>query len=664
MQVISPEMTESVSSSDINILEVAAKLRAHVDIRDRVYHFKTYEQCFIGEDAVRYMIADGIAGTKAEAVLIGNLLVDFGYIFHVTRDHNFKNEFLFYRFQDDERSHGKAPKDMDGKSVSLWKNFATQFLGEDLGATTRMSMIPELPSTEAGIEPSDLTLTKDIPLIDRHNVKLLDNVHPSGWLPPEDAPVYNLLVIGGGAAGLVSSIGSKGLGAKVALVESHFMGGDCTNFGCVPSKSLIKSASVAKTVRGASEFGVDITGTVTVNFPKVMERMREIRADISDFDAAERLSKLGIDIYIGHGVFDSPTSLVVNNRRIQFRKCIICSGASASVPSIPGLQDVQYLTNESLFNLTDLPPSLTVLGAGPISMEMAQAFARFGSKVTVINRSGVIMRKEDRDAALLVQEEMERDGVTFIHNANIQSVGYDSSELIEVRLTRNNKNEVVVGHELLVATGRKPRIQGMGLEAAGVKYCARDGIIVNDNMRTTNSNIFAAGDCCSQYKFTHMADWMARICIKNTLFFGSDRFSALIIPWCTYTEPEVAHVGLYSSDLEARKIPFDTFIKEFSDNDRAKCEGETAGFVKIHVKKGTDVIVGATIVGQGAGDMISEITTAMHAGMGLASLSSVIHPYPTRADAIRNIGDQYNRSKLTVSVRKMLRAIISLSSKF
>mgnify|MGYP003385668507 CR=1 FL=1 len=380
-------------------------------------------------------------------------------------------------------------------------------------------------------------------------------------------------------------------------------------------------------VYSSSEFGVDIEGEVRVNFPKIMARMRKIRADISEFEAAERLAKLGIDVFLGKAVFDTPTSVVVGNRRILFKKCILCTGASAHVPSYPGLNSVSFVTNESLFNLTVLPASMIVLGGGPIGAEMAQAFARFGTRVTIIDRGERIMRKEDPDAATLVEAAMARDGVQFIHGATIvciakaagggTSAGTDG---VDVTISSQGVESVVSSAVLFVATGRRPRVAAMGLEVAGVKADALTGIQVDDNMRTSNKNIFAAGDCCSRYQFTHMADWMARICIKNALFFGADKFSKLIVPWCTYTDPEIAHVGLYAADLDEKCVPFETFTRHFDDNDRAVCEGTTSGFVKIHVKKGTDHIVGATIVGEGAGDMISEITVAMHAGMGLSKL--------------------------------------------
>jgi len=417
-------------------------------------------------------------------------------------------------------------------------------------------------------------------------------------------------------------------------------------------------------MRNSSAYGVDVDGKVNVNFPKIMERLRKVRSEISDFEAAERLAKLGIDVYIGKGVFDSPNSIVVDGLRLVFGKCIICTGGSALVPPLPGLHNIKYLTNESLFNLTTLPPRFVVIGTGPIGTEMAQCFQRFGSETTMIGRSERILGKEDIEAADITKKSLEKDGMKFVLGFTTTQISQRDDGVIEIQGKEKNSDEVitVLADALLVSTGRRPRVLNFGLEAANVEYSETAGIIVNDQMRSSNSNIFAAGDCCSRYQFTHMADWMARIAIKNSLFYGGDKFSSLIIPWCTFTDPEVAHVGLYPADMEERGIAFQTLRKDFDDNDRNRTEGETIGFVKIHVQRGTDAILGATIVGEAAGDMISEITVAMSNGIGLSKLASAIHPYPTRADAIRNIGDQYNMSNMSTTTRKILRGIIGLSS--
>jgi pyruvate/2-oxoglutarate dehydrogenase complex dihydrolipoamide dehydrogenase (E3) component len=412
-----------------------------------------------------------------------------------------------------------------------------------------------------------------------------------------------------------------------------------------------------------------------VNFARTMERLREVRANISEFEAAKRLKSLGIDVFVGRGVFDSASSIVVNGERIRFRKCIICSGGKAYIPNLPGLDTVPFLTNESLFNLTELPKSMLVVGGGPIGIEMAQSFQRFGTQVTVLIRGKKILDKEDLESALIVEESLRKDGIQIVSCALNQRFQLQSDGKIAVTFEekdchatassegkeekKGEATRTLIVEKVLVATGRRASVKGFGLEKAGVKFTEQNGIIVDDFMKTSNPLIFAAGDCCSHYQFTHAADHMARICIVNALFYGNSKFSSLLMPWCTFTEPEIAHVGLYPRDMETRNIPYDTYIKEFSDNDRAVCEGSTEGFVKIHVKKGTDKIIGATIVGDGAGDMISEVCTLMHAKIGLAKLASIIHPYPTRADAIRQIGDQYNEAAMTPFMRKIMKSILS-----
>ena len=448
-----------------------------------------------------------------EAVSLGCLLCDEGHLFHVTRDHNFKNEKLFYRFHEDEESHGKSMVDDAGVNVSLWKKYSEYFSGgiNFESPQNNISRIPSLPAQDLGINISDMNqLMENIPPMDEYNTHLLDNVHPSPWIQPGDRSIkeryYNLVVLGGGTAGLVSSIGSQSVGAKVALIESHFLGGDCTNFGCVPSKLLIKSAKVAKLMQKSSDFGIDVEGEVSVNFPKIMERMRKIRAEISDFEAAERLAKLGIDIYIGKGVFDSPNSILVDGFRLTFGKCIICTGGVALVPPLPGLNQVEYFTNESLFNLTILPPRFTVIGTGPIGTEMAQCFQRFGSNVTMIGRTNRILGKEDTEAANLVKESLKADGVNLVLGFITQQITKLETGEIEIRGTAENGDEVVMNTDvLLISTGRRPRVMDFGLEVANVEFNSTSGILVNDQMRTSNSNIYAAGDCCSRYQFTHMA---------------------------------------------------------------------------------------------------------------------------------------------------------------
>lgn len=496
---------------------------------------------------------------------------------------------------------------------------------------------------------------------DDNNQKLEANVHPPSWENPTPDKPYHLVVIGAGTAGLVTAAGAAGLGARVALIERELMGGDCLNVGCVPSKGVIRAARVAATVRDAAKFGVNVPEGAAVDFAAAMARMRKLRGDISPADSAERFAGLGVDVYFGQGAFvDNKTISVTckdgTQRTLNFKKAVVASGARASAPPIPGLDSVRYLTNENLFSLTELPARLGIVGSGPIGSEMAQTFARFGSEVYLFERADHILTREDADAAAIVQRQFERDGVRLMLNSENMSVS-PSGNGISVSVQQYGNVKQIVVDELLIAVGRAPNIDGLNLDAVDVKY-GRDGIEVNDNLQTTNPRIFAAGDICSKFKFTHAADFMARIVIQNALFaigpFGKKRASDLTIPWATYTSPEIAHVGVYEEEAKESGIQIDTYIQQFAHVDRAILEGQDEGFVKVHTRKGTDQIIGATIVAENAGDLISEITVAMVNKVGLSKIGATIHPYPTQAEAIRKLGDQFNRTKLTPNSKAIL----------
>ncbi|RJR32650.1 MAG: mercuric reductase [Deltaproteobacteria bacterium] len=490
--------------------------------------------------------------------------------------------------------------------------------------------------------------------LDQYNESLVANVRPPDWVNPEPQPRYNLVVIGGGTAGLVSAAGSAGLGAKVALVERHLLGGDCLNYGCVPSKAIIRSSRVYADIRDAGGFGLKIASHAEVDFPAVMERMRRLRAGISRHDSARRFRDLGVDVFLGEARFTGRDTVEVGGKTLRFKKAVIATGGRAVRPTVPGLAEAGYLTNETVFSLTERPARLLVMGGGPIGCEFAQAFQRLGCQVTLLHKYGRIMNKEDADAAELIQKTFRKEGIGLIMNAKpLQVARTDAGKSVQYE-SGGQKGEIEVD-EILIGAGRAPNVEGLNLEAAGVMYEPGKGrgVLVNDRLRTTNRKIYAAGDICLPYQFTHLADFAARIVIQNALFFGRKKFSALTIPWCTYTDPEVAHVGLNETEAEKKGIPVTTFVKPLSEVDRAIMDGEEEGFVKIHVKKGTDKILGATIVARHAGEMISEITAAMVGNIGLGTLAAVIHPYPTQAEAIRQAGDLYNRTKLTPGVKKM-----------
>lgn len=491
-----------------------------------------------------------------------------------------------------------------------------------------------------------MKVSEQLQPLDTHNRKLQANVHPADHVNPRPADKYNLVVIGAGTAGLVSASIAAGLGAKVALVERSLMGGDCLNVGCVPSKGILSAARALGTVRNAGQFGVNVPEGVTFDFAKAMERMRKLRSDISPHDSVARFTKLGVDVFLGQASFVNSSTVAVEGTRLKFAKAVICTGARAAAPDLKGLHDVPYLTNETLFSLTELPKRFGVIGAGPVGTEMAQAFARFGSQVTLLTSNRGLLPKEDRDAAEVVRSSMERDGVRFVKGAH------------DVMLSRVDANSIRMKHDhpktgydlevdqLLVAAGRAPNVEGLGLQNAGVEYSPK-GVTINDHLQTTNPRIYAAGDICSPHQFTHAADFMARAVVRNALFMGREKHTALIIPRTTYTFPELAHIGLTAATAKEQGVAINTFTQPMSGVDRALLDGEIDGFVRVHLREGTDEIAGATIVAPHAGDMIGELSLAMTQKIGLGAIATAIHPYPTHGEAVRKVGDLHNRARLT-----------------
>jgi pyruvate/2-oxoglutarate dehydrogenase complex dihydrolipoamide dehydrogenase (E3) component len=353
-----------------------------------------------------------------------------------------------------------------------------------------------------------------------------------------------------------------------------------------------------------------------------------------------------VDVFFGAARFVAADTVLVGDQHLRFRRAVIATGSRAAVPGIPGLAEVGYLSNETVFSLIELPPQLAVIGAGPIGCELAQAFARCGSRVTLIGRRDRVLPRDDSEAAAIVETALRRDGVKLMLQTETARVERRANETVLFVKMAGTPLEVVAD-ELLIATGRTPNVEGLGLEVVGVQYDERSGVVVNDRLQTTNRRIFAAGDICSSFKFTHAADAMARIVLQNALFFGRAKMSRLVIPWCTYTDPELAHVGMSSAEAREQGIEVDTYVEQLGDVDRAVLDGEREGFIKVHVNRGSDRIVGATIVARHAGEMISEITAAMVARAGLKKLARTIHPYPTQSEAIKRVADAYVRTRLT-----------------
>ena len=517
--------------------------------------------------------------------------------------------------------------------------------------------------------------------LDEHNLVLQSNVHPTDYRNPVPSGKYNLVVIGAGTAGLVAASAAAGLGGKVALIERSLMGGDCLNVGCVPSKALLSAARRAADVRSAASFGVlagpvtegppepktsgesnDDKPPVTVDFAAVMRRMRQLRSDISPHDSVRRFNDIGVDVYLGQASFVDGNTIEVDGHELTFAKAVICTGARAAAPELDGLDQVPYLTNETLFSLTELPRRFAVLGAGPIGAEMAQAFARFGSEVSLITSKRGLLPNEDREAAAIVQQALEKDGIRLFEGAHDVSVRPSETGGVILKYDHPEQGYDLEVDQLLVAAGRKPNVEGLDLENAGVAY-DKQCVTINDTFQTTNKNIYAAGDICSPHKFTHAADFMARAVVRNALFKGRMKQSSLLIPRSTYTSPELAHIGLTLRDAERQGIWINTYTQPMSGVDRAILDGETEGFVRVHVKKGSDMILGATVVSSHAGDIIGAISMAMTQKIGLGSVANAIHPYPTQADAFRRVGDLYNRTRLTPFVAKLFKRWLAWARK-
>lgn len=496
-----------------------------------------------------------------------------------------------------------------------------------------------------------------VPPMDGYNRELVSNGHPPDWQNPVPAERYNLVVIGAGTAGLVTAGGAALLGARVALVEKHLMGGDCTNVGCVPSKTMIRSARAIADVHQAHRFGVLVPEGVQVDFPSVMERLRRVRAEISANDSARRMrDEYGVDVFLGEAVFSSPDTIMVADQTLRFQKAVIATGSSPVQLPIAGLDEVGFLTNETVFNLTECPKRLTVIGGGYIGCELAQTFHRLGSTVTLLQRGSRILKKSDPDAATLMQQIFADEGINLVLNAEVQRVKAQGSEkVVEYEVDGESRSATV--DEILVGVGRSPNIEGLRLDVVGVKADRKKGILIDDYLRTSNPRIYAVGDCCMKWKFTHAADAAARIVIQNALFsifgIGRRRLSQLTMPWCTYTDPEIAHVGMTVHEVQERSEAVRTFHISLDDVDRAIADGETNGFAKIHVSKNGDRILGATVVTRHAGEMINEITLAMEKRLGLGAIGNVIHPYPTQAEVIRKAADEYTLSQFTPFVKKL-----------
>lgn len=467
--------------------------------------------------------------------------------------------------------------------------------------------------------------------LDQYNQKRIDAVFPKNWKNPEPAELYHLVVIGGGPGGLTAAGVAAGPSAKVAVIEKEHMGGECFNAGCIPSKALLRSSRCAAQVRDAAELGIEVPTGWKVNFPAIMERVRRLQSDIAVYDSAETMKNAGCDVFLGTGRFVNESSIEVNGKILRFKKAMIATGTRPIIPDVEGLQEAGYITNQTVFNLNTLPARLAVIGAGPIACELSQAFLRFGSSVTLITHGATLLPRDDAPAAERLQMVLKKEGMQILLKTQLKRVEKKGKEKI---LLFDNGTSIVVD-DILIAIGRAPNVEELQLEKANVKYDLKKGVIADDHLQTSNPNIYIVGDVGSPYKFTHISTELGKMAVKNALQGGTEKRSSLIIPWCTYTEPEVAHIGLLEKDAQEQGIALETSQVDFTDNDRAILDGETIGFIKIHKKAGTDQILGATIMATHAGDMISEIAVVMSNQKGVSAIANAIHPFPTQAEVVR-----------------------------
>jgi pyruvate/2-oxoglutarate dehydrogenase complex dihydrolipoamide dehydrogenase (E3) component len=458
-----------------------------------------------------------------------------------------------------------------------------------------------------------------------HDRKWRQLVAPPDYRNPTPSGRYHLVVIGAGPAGLVTSIAAAGLGARVALIERHRMGGDCLNVGCLPSKALL-----------------EITSHGGVNFDTAFEWLRNVRAGVAAHDSVERYTKAGVDVFLGTARLVDARTVRVDDVELAARRIVVATGARPALPPVPGLADVKPLTNESVFDLDAQPARLAILGAGPIGCELAQAFARLGTEVHLFEAADRVLGTETREASRVVGRALAADGVVLHLGAPVEHVARRAAHCAVTAA-----GETVTADQLLVAAGRRANTDDLNLAAAGVATDDAGLILVDKHLRTTNTRIFAAGDVCSRLKFTHHADAQARVVVQNALFAATASTSRIVVPHCTYTSPEVAQLGATEHELAAAGAAYDRYCVPYAELDRGRAQADEDGFVEILTERGTPRILGATIVGRDAGEQIAPLCLAMANGLGIDSFAKAVFPYPTRAEAFKRVADQFNRKKLT-----------------
>jgi len=461
---------------------------------------------------------------------------------------------------------------------------------------------------------------------------------PSDYTNPDPQPRYHLAIVGAGPAGLIAAIGAAGLGAKVALIERHTMGGDCLNVGCVPSKCLL-----------------DYSTKHPGDFDGAFAWLREVRAGIAPHDSVARYTELGVDVFLGNAVFSKNGKLDVDGVEINARKYALCTGASASVPPIPGLRESEPLTNETVFDLREKPQSIAILGAGAIGCELAQAFARLDVAVHLFELADRVLPLESPRASQAVADALTAQGVTLHLGEGVSEVkreGDSASPSVTITAGTNQ----IKAERMLVALGRSPNTRGLNLEDVGVEIDKRGFVAVDEKLRSSNKDVFAAGDCAAQLQFTHHADAQARALVQNALFAPTAKVDGFVVPHCTYTTPEVASVGESEASLVAAGIEFDSYEVAFNELDRGRAENDDTGYAQVFCAKGSDKVLGASIVGHDAGEQLAPLCLMMSNSLGLAAASKTILPYPTRSEYVKRLGDAYNRTRFTPRAQSIAKA--------
>jgi pyruvate/2-oxoglutarate dehydrogenase complex dihydrolipoamide dehydrogenase (E3) component len=474
---------------------------------------------------------------------------------------------------------------------------------------------------------------------------------------------FDIGVIGGGAAGLTVTAGAAQAGAKSILIEKEKrLGGDCLHYGCVPSKTLIRTAHVYHLMKNSREFGLPGINLPPVDFREVASRIESVIDRIQQHDSEERFCRLGARVEFGDPTFVDEHAIQLNGKIVTAKNWVLSTGSSPAVPPIEGLAKIPYLTNKEIFSLGHLPKSLIILGGGPIGIEMAQAFCRLGSKISVVQRSKQILSKEDRDMADMVMEVLESEGVTFYLNTSILRVDHLGNQIELTFKNGSKKINKLRGERILIALGRAANVEGLGLEGLGIE-CSRKGVQVDNRLRTKQKHIYAAGDVTGLYQFTHAAGYEGGVVFTNAIFHLPRKVDYTFLPWCTYTDPELANIGMNEKAAEAAGVEYSVWTEEFKDNDRSLAEGEGVGKIKM-ILDGKEKPIGVQILGPRAGELLSEWVAFLNGKMKLSTLASAVHPYPTLGEINKRVAGNFFSGKIfSERVKKGLKFFFNLKGR-